>query len=81
MRLYLTRQPPEMVQLPTSTFPDGQGNVFEAEGPQASYTPTEIGDSEVLYGSSGSTGQRAPGRRSLSEEVDDDSDLEELYST
>ncbi|OCH93650.1 ribonuclease III [Obba rivulosa] len=80
LRLYLTRQPPELVQLPTSTFPEGKGNVFETQGPQATYTPVEISDSEVLYGSSGRTGVRSPGRRSSLVEEVDDVDLEE-YST
>ncbi|KAH9945711.1 60S ribosomal protein L3 [Amylocystis lapponica] len=71
LRLYLTRQPPHLVQLPTSTFPGGLGNIFEAQGSEAAYVPGEIGDTEVLYGSSGRTGVRAPGRRSTEEDVEE----------
>ncbi|KAI0923816.1 hypothetical protein AcW1_006675 [Taiwanofungus camphoratus] len=71
LRLYLTRQPPHLVQLPTSTFPQGQGNVFEVQGREADYVPGVMGDSEVLYGSSGRTGMQAPGRRSTAVDEDD----------
>lgn len=76
LRLYLTRQPPHMVQLPTSTFPDALGNVFEAKGTETSYSPVSLGDSEVLYGSAGRTGVRTPGARSRAAEAAED-DLED----
>ena len=71
MRLYLTRQPPHLLQLPSSTFPDAPGNVFDAVGAEAAYSPTSLGDSEVLYGSAGRAGIRVPGARSLAVEEDD----------
>ena len=75
MRLYLTRQPPHLLQLPTSTFPDARGNVFDALGAEGSYSPTLLGDSEVLYGSAGRAGTRVPGARSRAVE-EEDSDLD-----
>ncbi|GBE86581.1 60S ribosomal protein L3 [Sparassis latifolia] len=70
LRLYLTRQPPHLVQLPTSTFPEGTGSVLEVQGPESAYVPGAMGDSEVLYGSSGRSGLRAPGRRAQGDEED-----------
>ncbi|CCM00261.1 uncharacterized protein FIBRA_02291 [Fibroporia radiculosa] len=70
-RLYLIRQPSHLVQLPTSTFAGGRGNVFEANGTEGKYLAGEMGDSEVLYGSAGRTGQRNPGRRSQAIEEED----------
>jgi len=64
LRLYLTRQPPHLVQLPSSTFSGGVGDVFTAHGAAiAQYSPGEITDSEVLYGSAGRTGTQVPGAR------------------
>ncbi|KAH8093806.1 60S ribosomal protein L3 [Cristinia sonorae] len=64
LRLYLTRQPPHLVQLPSSTFSSGVGDIFTAKGNAVgSYTPGTMADSEVLYGSSGKTGLRVPGAR------------------
>ena len=40
--------------------------MFNAKGAAAApYTPGEMADSEVLYGSAGRTGIRAPGARTL----------------
>ena len=64
LRLYLTRQPPHLVQLPTSTFPDAKGSILDLDGPEGSYSPVSLGDSEVLYGSAGRAGIRVPGARS-----------------
>ncbi|KAI0328663.1 60S ribosomal protein L3 [Cubamyces sp. BRFM 1775] len=64
LRLYLTRQPPHLVQLPTSTFPDAKGSILELDGPEGAYSPVSMGDSEVLYGSAGRAGIRVPGARS-----------------
>ncbi|KAI1796636.1 60S ribosomal protein L3 [Ganoderma leucocontextum] len=72
LRLYLTRQPPHLMQLPTSTFPDAPGNVFEANGAESPYSPVSLGDSEVMYGSAGRTGVRTPGARSRAAEAEDD---------
>ncbi|KAI9064053.1 ribonuclease III [Trametes sanguinea] len=76
LRLYLTRQPPHLVQVPTSTFPDAPGSIYEAEGPEGSYSPVSMGDSEVLYGSAGRAGTRVPGARSLAAASAED-DLED----
>jgi len=45
-RLYLTRTPPELVRLPTMTFP-------EIDGEEAVYTPMDLGTTEVRLGSAG----------------------------
>jgi hypothetical protein len=45
-RLYLTRTPPELVRLPTMTFPD-------LDGEEAVYTPGDLGTTEVRLGSAG----------------------------
>lgn len=74
-RLYLTRQPSHLVQLPTSTFPAGQGNIFELDGPGGAYEPTTISDAEVLYGSAGRTRAQTPGRHTLE---GDEGDLEDI---
>jgi len=74
-RLYLTRQPPHLVQLPTSAFPSGRGNIYEASGPEGSYVAGAIADSEVLFGSSGRTGAVTPGRHTIE---GDEGDLEDI---
>ncbi|EJD48304.1 ribonuclease III [Auricularia subglabra TFB-10046 SS5] len=58
-RLYLTRTPEELLALPTSTFPTGLGTVFDALGPELTYKPNALGESEVLFGMA----DRAPGMR------------------
>ncbi|KAI0641956.1 hypothetical protein C8Q79DRAFT_986513 [Trametes meyenii] len=72
LRLYLTRQPPHLTQLPTSTFPNANGNLYDAEGPEGRYAPVSLGDSEVLYGSAGRAGIRVPGARSTAAVAEDD---------
>ncbi|KAI0792111.1 60S ribosomal protein L3 [Abortiporus biennis] len=74
LRLYLTRQPPQTVQLPSSTFPDTLGDVFQSQGSGSSYTPGQMSDAEVLYGSAGRTGIRVPGARSLAAAEEDNVD-------
>ncbi|KZT65624.1 ribonuclease III [Daedalea quercina L-15889] len=74
-RLYLTRQPPHLVQLPTSTFPAGRGSIFDLSGPEGSYKPGSMSDSEVLYGSAGRTGAQTPGRHTIE---GDEGDLEDI---
>ncbi|KAH9074840.1 hypothetical protein EDB83DRAFT_2287488 [Lactarius deliciosus] len=51
-RLYLTRTPPELVRLPTLTFPEIDGDIFTV-GDEAAYTPGELGTTEVRLGSAG----------------------------
>lgn len=64
-RLYLTRTPSDLLQLPSSTF-DPQGNIYKP-GPVANYTPGVLGETEILYASSGRSGIIAPKRPSLEE--------------
>ncbi|KAI0091705.1 60S ribosomal protein L3 [Irpex rosettiformis] len=68
LRLYLTRQPPHLVQLPTSTFPDALGSVFDAHGPIPEYTPVEMTDTEVKFGSADRSGVHRA--REIQEEED-----------
>jgi large subunit ribosomal protein L44 len=56
LRLYLTRQPPHLVQLPTSTFPDALGSVFDAHAVDPEYSPVEMVDTEIRFSSSGKSG-------------------------
>ncbi|KAF9525967.1 ribonuclease III domain-containing protein [Crepidotus variabilis] len=57
-RVYLTRRPDDMLQLPTSTFPTGLGDIFQ-KGPEADYTaPEPVPDSEVLYYSADRSARR-----------------------
>ncbi|KAG6890097.1 hypothetical protein C0995_012047 [Termitomyces sp. Mi166 len=51
-RVYLTRVPNHLMNLPTSTFPAGLGSVFDVEGEQL-HTPADLGMAEVEYGRSG----------------------------
>jgi large subunit ribosomal protein L44 len=39
-----------MLSLPTSTFPQGLGTVFNSTGPELTYNPGVLGESEVLFG-------------------------------
>ncbi|KAI0343233.1 ribonuclease III [Trametopsis cervina] len=68
-RLYLTKQPPSLVQLPTSTFPDAFGNVFDAQGSTPEYTPAEMADTEIRFGSATKSGIPRP-QQYLGEEED-----------
>ncbi|KAG6821452.1 hypothetical protein H0H93_010176 [Arthromyces matolae] len=52
-RVYLTRVPNELMHLPTSTFPAGQGSIFEVEGEEQPHQPGSLGLAEVEYGRSG----------------------------
>lgn len=52
MRVYLTQTPPEDLQLPSSTFPAVQGNIYAA-GPEGAYVAPQIAPSDILYASSG----------------------------
>ena len=54
LRVYLTRQPPHLVQLPSVTFE-----------PERAYTPTPLGDAEIHYGAADRTGLVRRGARSL----------------
>ena len=74
--MYLTRTPPQQVELPSSTFPDGYGDVFTNKGAEGEYIPGVMGDSEVLYASSERTGLRVPGARSLASEESEEGTVE-----
>ncbi|KAI0073279.1 60S ribosomal protein L3 [Panus rudis PR-1116 ss-1] len=76
LRLYLTRTPPDLVQLPTSTFADGFGDVFTVQGPEQEYVANEMGDSEVLFASAERSGMKVPGARSR--QVAEGADVVEL---
>lgn len=65
LRVYLTRQPPHLVQIPSTTFPDTKGDIYSAHGPEAAYTPIALGDAEIHYGSADRTGLIRRGARSL----------------
>lgn len=64
-RLYLTRTPSDLLQLPSSTF-DPQGNIYKS-GPVVDYSPGVLGEAEILYASSGRSGIIAPKRPSIEE--------------
>jgi large subunit ribosomal protein L44 len=51
-RLYLTKTPPEMVRLPTTTFPEVDGDIF-TKGEEIGYQAGELGTTEVRLGSAG----------------------------
>ena len=50
-RVYLTRTPPHLLQLPTSTFPL-DGNILQ-DGSEGSYEAPELAMAEIMYASSG----------------------------
>ncbi|KAJ6621350.1 ribonuclease III domain-containing protein [Mycena sp. CBHHK59/15] len=50
LSVYLTRTPPELLQLPTSTFPLGIGDVFRKE-PEGAYIPPVLEQAEIMYAS------------------------------
>ncbi|KAJ7115833.1 ribonuclease III domain-containing protein [Mycena epipterygia] len=56
LSVYLTRTPPELLQLPTSTFPLGIGDVFR-KAPEGMYVAPELEQAEVMYASGGKSGQ------------------------
>ncbi|KII87462.1 hypothetical protein PLICRDRAFT_142762 [Plicaturopsis crispa FD-325 SS-3] len=61
-RVFLTRTPPQLIQLPSSTFPAEDGNIFQG-GPEGEYTPGELGSAEGMYASSGRSSIVLPQRR------------------
>ncbi|KAJ3968406.1 ribonuclease III domain-containing protein [Lentinula raphanica] len=58
LRVYLTRTPPHLVQLPSQTFPVGVGDVYR-ELPEGDYTPADLVESEIMYASSGNSFTRS----------------------
>ncbi|KDR65727.1 hypothetical protein GALMADRAFT_260136 [Galerina marginata CBS 339.88] len=57
-RVYLTQTPDHMLQLPSSTFPPVQGDVYQP-GQEGSYSAPELVPSDILYASSGRSGVRS----------------------
>ncbi|SJL03528.1 uncharacterized protein ARMOST_06884 [Armillaria ostoyae] len=55
LRVYLTRTPSHLVQLPTSTFSQSLGDVFKT-APEGEYIPPDLVESEIMYASSGKSG-------------------------
>ncbi|KAJ7672637.1 ribonuclease III domain-containing protein [Mycena rosella] len=55
LSVYLTRTPPELLQLPTSTFPLGIGDVFR-KAPEGTYVPPALEQAEIMYASGGRSG-------------------------
>ncbi|KAF9245226.1 ribonuclease III domain-containing protein [Melanogaster broomeanus] len=64
-RLYLTRTPSHLLQLPSSTF-GTQGDIYNP-GPAVDYTPGALGEAEILYASSGRSGIVAPKQPTIDE--------------
>ncbi|TFK25621.1 60S ribosomal protein L3 [Coprinopsis marcescibilis] len=64
-RVFLTAQPDHLMQLPTSTFPAGLGDVFRTDAtPEASeFRAPDMVISELTYASSGSSKVAPIGRR------------------
>jgi large subunit ribosomal protein L44 len=54
-RVYLTRTPDDFIQLPSSTFPLGLGDVYrtDAEAKVGEYTAPDLVVAEPIYESSG----------------------------
>jgi large subunit ribosomal protein L44 len=65
-RLYLTRTPDHLLQVPSSTFPSKQGSIYKT-GLEAPYTPGVLGEAEIMYASSGRSNIVAPKRPTLEE--------------
>ncbi|EKM81880.1 hypothetical protein AGABI1DRAFT_112106, partial [Agaricus bisporus var. burnettii JB137-S8] len=51
-RVYLTRTPDDLIQLPTTTFPSNRGDVF-SPGPEHKYESPQLHMAEIIYASSG----------------------------
>lgn len=55
-RVFLTKTPDHLIQLPTSTFASGSGNVFQDGVASQDYVAPELAMPEILYASSGRSG-------------------------
>jgi len=62
LRLYLTRQAPDTLHIPSSTFSSNANVYDDTKASQRMYLPGELGETEVVYGSAGRTGQVQPRR-------------------
>ncbi|ESK94894.1 60s ribosomal protein l3 [Moniliophthora roreri MCA 2997] len=56
-RVYLTKTPSHLIQLPSSTFPLGLGDVYR-RAPEGEYSAPDLVESEIMYASSGKSGVR-----------------------
>ncbi|KAF5388622.1 hypothetical protein D9757_004780 [Collybiopsis confluens] len=54
LRVYLTRTPSHLLQLPSQTFPQGVGDVFR-KAPEGVFKPADLVESEIMYASSGNS--------------------------
>ncbi|TFK71664.1 ribonuclease III [Pluteus cervinus] len=63
-RVYLTRTPNHLVQLPTSTFSSEQGNIFQQEL-EGEYAAPDLTMSEIMYASSGKSSATVPSQPAL----------------
>ncbi|KAF8661286.1 hypothetical protein AX16_001385 [Volvariella volvacea WC 439] len=61
-RVYLTRRPSHLIQLPTSTFP--AGDLF-SPGPEGEYKAPELVTPEIMYASSGKSSASTPRQPAL----------------
>ncbi|KAG7093657.1 hypothetical protein E1B28_007319 [Marasmius oreades] len=53
-RVYLTKTPSDLVQLPSQTFPLGVGDVYR-KAPEGKYVAPNLVESEIMYASSGNS--------------------------
>jgi len=54
VRVYLTQTPDDLIQLPSSTFPLGLGNVYRTtQAKEGEYTAPDLAIAEPIYQSSG----------------------------
>ena len=58
LRVYLTKTPEDLLQLPSSTFLHGVGDVYR-KGSEGAYIAPELVQSEIMYASSGTGGSSA----------------------
>lgn len=58
LRVYLTRTPPHLIQLPSQTFPMGVGDVYR-KAPEGNYKSADLVESEIMYASSGNSFTRS----------------------
>ncbi|GAW08162.1 60s ribosomal protein l3 [Lentinula edodes] len=58
LRVYLTRTPPHLIQLPSQTFPMGVGDVYR-KAPEGDYKSADLVESEIMYASSGNSFTRS----------------------
>ncbi|KAH7909070.1 ribonuclease III domain-containing protein [Hygrophoropsis aurantiaca] len=73
-RLYLTRTPSHILQLPSSTFPPAKGPIYQT-GVESPYTPGDLGEAEIMYASGGRSSILAPKRPSFEEEEQREDDV------